>query len=115
MIQFTKNLGFGNRLGLVLGCLVLFSPPSIGSYLPVPCSGTQPVEEEESRSPVETVKIGVGAVHRQEDRREHPRPVAPVWHPHGLHHQPTQTRSIATAPVAHAFDLHNGLGGPLIV
>jgi len=115
MHQRRYNSGFAHRLGLMLGCVVLFLPPSIGAYVPMPGSGTQPMEEEESRSPVETVKIGVGAVHRQEDRRERPQFRPRTLKMRGLHHAPCQTRSLDTFRVMHEFDSHNGIGGPLIV
>lgn len=115
MLKLRNNSGLAHRLGLILGCAVLILPPSIGTYVSMPGSGTQPMEEEESRSPVENVKIGVGAVHRQEDRRERPQPQPCTLRMRGHHHAPCQTRSLDTFRVAREFDSHNGIGGPLVV
>lgn len=110
-----RNSGFARRLGLMLGCAALLLPPSIGSYLPVAATATQPMEEEESRSPVETTKIAVGAVHRQQDRRERPQVVVVSHCLPERPGRPSAKHGLSVCIVFHAMDLHNGLGGPLIV
>ena len=102
-------------LGLLLGCVALFLPPSLNLYLPIAGSTSQPLDEEESRSPVETTKITVGAIHREQDRRERPQPILPATLQSGTHFEAIVSRSFSTSLASQAFDSHNGLGGPLIV
>lgn len=115
MDRRARILRFGTRLGVMLGCAALLLPLAIGSFLPVASASAQPVEEEESRSPVETTKVSVGAVHRQQDRRELPRPDSATAFQFGLKRQSSLARSCSIIKVPHAMDSHNGHGGPLIV
>lgn len=107
--------GFSQRLGLILACAALLVPPSLGFYLPVTGSVTQPLDEEESRGPVETAKIEVGAVHCQQDRRERPEPTPAVVCHLGVHCQHSLTHVRTKFEIPQAIDFHNGLGCPLIV
>lgn len=103
-------------VGHVLGCLALLLPLGQGTLLPVSLTAPQPLDEEESRGPVETTKIAVGAVHGQPDRRIRPLPPQVVKN----HRDCTRPHSTARlspmrSDIPHAYDLHNGVGGNLIV
>ena len=103
------------HLSLILGCIALLLPPSANLFVAAAASIPQPMEEEESRSPVETTKISVGSVHREPDRRERPEPLeipSRTTEPLG---QLCTMHGLSGCIILHAFDLHNGLGGPLIV